>query len=64
MAYTPPTIVDYGDVAQLTAAQSNLNIADFNIFNGQVLGVQNSTGPCPTGSPSSAPPCLPGPPVS
>ncbi len=49
MHYTTPTISDYGDVAQLTAAQQNRNSADQIIGVGQTLGNQNSTGQCQTG---------------
>jgi hypothetical protein len=50
MDYTRPTIVDYGDVTELTAAQNYRNIGDALVQSGQELGVQNSTGRCQTGT--------------
>ena len=49
MKYTAPAIVDYGDVAELTAAMQNMNIGDYLVQAGQTLGNQNSTGSCQTG---------------
>jgi hypothetical protein len=47
MEYTTPKIVDYGDVAQLTAAQDFLNLLDDNAKAGQLAGLDNTSGPCP-----------------
>lgn len=59
MKYISPTVVDYGDVAQLTACQNSLNIADACIANGQPLGIQNSSGVCPTGTQDVGGVCVP-----
>jgi hypothetical protein len=61
--YTSPAIVDYGDVAQLTAAMNNFDSGDFLIQSGQTLGVQNSTGKCQTGFKNVGGVCVPLPPT-
>jgi hypothetical protein len=62
MEYTTPTIVDYGDVAQLTADLNFRNVGDFLVKSGQTLGVQNSTGQCQTGFQDVGGICVPLPP--
>ena len=62
MDYTRPTIVDYGDVAQLTAAQDSRNSGDFLVQAGQTLGIENSTGRCQTGFQDVGGICVPLPP--
>jgi hypothetical protein len=64
MDYTRPTIVDYGDVAELTAAQNYRNIGDNLVQGGQTLGVQNSTGQCQTGFQDVGGVCVPLPPLN
>ena len=59
MTYTTPTIVDYGDVTQITAALQNRNTGDFLIQAGQTLGNQNSTGMCQTGFQQVGQTCVP-----
>jgi len=61
--YTSPAIVDYGDVAQLTAAIDNRDVGDFLVQSGQTLGVQNSTGQCKTGFTNVGGICVPLPPT-
>ena len=62
MDYTTPTIRDYGDVAQLTAAQNYRDIGDNLVQGGQTLGLQNSTGQCQTGFQNVGGICVPLPP--
>lgn len=62
MEYTTPTIVDYGDVAQVTADLNSRDKGDFLIQAGQTLGVQNSTGQCQTGFQNVGGICVPLPP--
>ncbi len=62
MDYVAPTIADYGDVAQLTAAMQNRDIGDYLIQAGQTLGNQNSTGLCQTGYQDTGSGCVPIPP--
>jgi hypothetical protein len=64
MDYTRPTIVDYGDVAELTASQNYRDVGDFLVQNGQTLGVQNSTGQCQTGFQNVGGICVPLPPLN
>jgi hypothetical protein len=63
MDYTRPKIVDYGDVAQLTAAQNYRDIGDNLVKGGQTLGLGNSTGQCQTGFQNVGGICVPLPPV-
>jgi hypothetical protein len=59
MDYTRPTIVDYGDVAQLTAQLNFKDIGDANFQTGETLGIQNSTGQCNTGQQNVGGVCVP-----
>jgi hypothetical protein len=63
MDYTRPTIVDYGDVTELTAAQNYRNKGDILVQTGQELGIQNSTGRCQTGFQDVGGICVPLPPL-
>jgi hypothetical protein len=63
MEYTKPTIVDYGDVAELTASQDYRDIGDNLVQGGQTLGLQNSTGQCQTGFQNVGGICVPLPPL-
>jgi len=63
MNYISPAIVDYGDVAQLTAAVDNRDVGDFLVQSGQTLGNQNSTGQCKTGFQNVGGICVPLPPT-
>lgn len=64
MEYASPTIVDYGDVAELTASQDYRDIGDNLVKGGQTLGLQNSTGQCQTGFQNVGGICVPLPPLS
>jgi hypothetical protein len=57
--YTAPKIVDYGDIAQITAAQQNRSQADMTIPAGATLGNGNSSGICKTGFENVGGICVP-----